>query len=198
LPLEPVHNERDLLLQVAMGSEKAFAELFHAYHPALGEFVLQLTDSREQTEEIIQDVFVKIWTDRQDTARIVNFTAYLFILTRNYTLNRIRKLVNERKRQQQYEAYEATVSQSTIDSHLEEQRLSLIDKAVILLPPQQQKVYLLSRREGLKYVEIAKEMDISKETVKKYLQLANQSITQFVKEHGEVMVILLAVDRWLR
>lgn len=187
-----------MLLQVAMGSEKAFAELFHAYHPALGEFVLQLTDSREQTEEIIQDVFVKIWTDRQDTARIVNFTAYLFILTRNYTLNRIRKLVNERKRQQQYEAYEATVSQSTIDSHLEEQRLSLIDKAVILLPPQQQKVYLLSRREGLKYVEIAKEMDISKETVKKYLQLANQSITQFVKEHGEVMVILLAVDRWLQ
>jgi len=63
--LKPIHNDAEIIEQIAKGSEKAFAELFYAYHNQLGKFVILLTHSEERTEEIIQDVFVKMWQNRE-------------------------------------------------------------------------------------------------------------------------------------
>ncbi len=74
--------------------------VFDEYHQQLAAFVFTITHSRELTEEIIRDVFLKIWEDRNTASGLKNFTAYLFIVTRNHTLNAIRKLTQVRKKQE--------------------------------------------------------------------------------------------------
>lgn len=172
------NNEKDLLLQVAQGHEKAFAQLFHRYHHSLGIYIYQLTSSRELTEELVQDVFLKIWTNRQSLVQVENFEAWLFVITRNHTLNCLRKLVRERMEQKEWRKLQDP--EFFAAGAPDEEQFQLIDQAIRQLPPQQKKVFILSRYRRLKYEEIAQELNLSRETVKSYLQIATSSITKFV------------------
>lgn len=184
MSIRAVHNEAALLADLMKGEERAFAGLFDAYHEPLVQYVQQVTGSQEMAIEIVQDVYVKVWMSREELGAIQHFTGYLFILTRNYTLNCLKKMARERKREQQYQQY---VYASGVVAETTEQGpdyLSLVERAAAQLPPQQQQVYFLSRKEGLKYAEIADRMGISPATVKKYMQLAMKTITSFVKSHA--------------
>lgn len=196
LGIRAVHNERELLKEVVLGREKAFAKLFYAYHNQLGEYVLLLTNSEEMTEEIVQDVFVKIWLNREVLLKVDNFTSYLFILTRNYTLNCIRKLVRDRTHQEQYGKELLTEELNTAETEgrfTDGEYQSMINRAIAQLPPQQQKVFML-RQKGLKNPEIAKQMNISTDSVKKYQQWALKSVTEFVKTHAALSVFIAFVQ----
>lgn len=184
MALKPPVNEIDLLARISKGEQTAFAEIFYAYHNQLGEFVLGITRSSELTEEIIQDVFVKIWSNRAKIIEIDSFKSYLFILTRNYTLNAVRKLVNEHRRQDEYLAQ---LSYSDL-GNTENNYLELIENAVSLLPPQQQKVYLL-RQQGLKSAAIAQKMNLSPTSVKKYQQWAILAISKFLKAKAVILFL---------
>lgn len=193
MPNSTLNNEKELLDRAAHDDEAAFSQLFYAYHNKLGTYVFRLTQSRETAEEIVQDVFLKIWIDRRKLTTIRHFGAYVYVLTRNQTLNCLRRLAKERVRNRKTlenikAYYTADVAPDTAPNYF-----SLIDKAVDELPPQQQKVYLLSRRERMKYEEIASYMGISRETVKKYLQLATHFITRYLRSHGDLLLIILLV-----
>ena len=186
MPIKRVHNEPELLISVAEGNEKAFAKLFHAYHNQLGAYIMLLTDSMEMAEEIVQDVFVKIWINRATLPTIGNFSSYLFILTRNYTLNCIRKIETDRKRQLSYTSHLVrTGDQDPAVGERSADHLDIVERAVAQLPPQQQRVFNL-KREGRKNSEIAREMGISPDSVKKYQQWAVKSIAEFMRTHQEL------------
>ncbi|MDB5157299.1 MAG: hypothetical protein JWR50_2006 [Mucilaginibacter sp.] len=194
MPIKSLKNEKDILKEVAAGSQKAFTELFNAYHNQLGEYILMLTASEEMAEEIILDIFVKIWMNRLDLTHIENFSSYIFILTRNYTLNCIRKTVNDRKKQDIYILHlgkEEPYSVSGLGDD-EKDYTEIVEKAVAQLPPQQQKVFIL-KREGKKNSDIAAELQISSESVRKYYQWAVKSVSGYVKSHIEVSILLAYV-----
>jgi RNA polymerase sigma-70 factor (family 1) len=188
LAIVSIINERELLLEVAKGNEKAFAELFYAYHGQLGEYITLLTASGEMAEEIVQDVFVKIWLNKEALPGIDKFPAYLFILTRNYTLNCIRKIELERRRKESYGMHLVTAedSENTEDN---QDYQDVVERAVAQLPAQQQKVFIL-KREGKKNGDIAQELGISPDSVRKYQQWAIKSIAKFVKSHQELTSLL--------
>lgn len=196
MAFEPIYDEKELIGRVAAGDEQAFTTIFNAYHNQLGEFVYLLTRSSVMTEEIIQDVFVKVWMNRQTLTEIEKFHAWLFILTRNYTLNCIRKAANSQKKERQHGLFVLhTQPEAEPTPSSEPDYLSLLDRAVAQLSPQQQKVYYLSRHKGLKYTEIAQQMGLSKETVKKYLQWATHSIVEFMREHAAVLAVLTVLSK---
>ncbi len=191
MPIQPLHNENELLLLLKQGDERAFAEFFYAYHNQLGEFVLLLTDSRELTEEIIQDVFVKVWESRFTLDNVERFTSWLFILTRNYTLNRMRTLVNERRKSKEYGQFIGrTQDLQDCSFNSTENYEVLIKRAIDQLPPQQQKAYLLKLYDELSYTEIAQQMGVSRESVKKYLYWASKSIREFLKANSTFLKII--------
>lgn len=167
----PSDRERALLCRIAEGDEAAFSELFYAYHQRLGAYVYRLTESRPATQEIVQDVFVKIWVRRSGLAGVANFDAYLFTAARNHVFNYIRNMARERSRQAELEVV-TTVEMETP----EEDYHSLLDEAVAHLPQQQQRVYRLHKQEGLSHAEIAERMQLSVETVKKHMSLALRAI----------------------
>jgi len=188
------HGEKELLIQVTAGMPWAFRTLFMKYHQQLGAYIYRITNSAEIAEEIVQDVFLKIWLNREALAGVQNFKAYLFVVSKNQALNCLRKMAKEQMLKSQWESACTNMHE---DDDLNEYR-KLIDQAIDQLPPQQQKVYLLSRHKRLKYAEISDEMNISSETVKKYLQIANASITTYVKENLESVLLLLVFVNFLK
>lgn len=192
MALKPIHNEAALLLAVEKGNPKAFEEIFMAYHNQLASYVMMLTESRELTEEIIQDVFVKIWNGREKLPEIESFTSYLFILTRNYTLNALRKKVTEREKKSTYDKTIAHEAGLNLNPQEEPNFHDLIDKAAVQLPPQQQKVFAM-RMQGLKNQQIASEMQISPASVKKYQQWALKSVINYVRVFTGTLLFLVLV-----
>lgn len=190
MPTPTLHNEKELLKQTAEGSETAFTQLFYAYHNRLGAYIYYLTESRETAEDIVQAVFMKIWLNREKLAKVERFDAYIYVLSRNQTLNHLRQLARERMKKKEVtenlkKAYQTIdTEEGTPDYYV------LMDEAVDNLPPQQKKAYILSRRKRLKYSEIAQQMGLSHETVKKYLKLATLSITNYVRSHSDLLLII--------
>lgn len=173
------YDEKEILSQVATGDELAFSALLKKYHQLLGTYVLRFTRSRELTEEIVQDVFMKIWVNKEMLTTVADFRAYLFVLTKNHVLNCLKKQARERLLTTSLDALPVIPDVRdplTTNTHYE-----LIDEAIDQLPPQQQKVYLMSRHERLKYAEIALRLNISRETVKKYLQISSDSIAAYIR-----------------
>lgn len=176
-------TEQELLQQVAKGNELAFRQIFDAYHHLLGAYIFRLTGSMETAEEIVQDVFIKIWDNREELTEVRNLKAYLFVVSRNQALNALKKSLREKKHYQQWQTEQQVEEHLDSPEPLFNNQYRLLDLAINQLPPQQQKVYLLSRHERLKYAEIAIKMNISRETVKKYLQLAASSISSYLREN---------------
>jgi len=179
----PEYDEKGLLQLVSEGDESAFRELFHRHADSLGSFIFRLTRSTVSAEEIVQEVFLKIWTTRTSLKEVDNFRAYLFVLSRNQTLNAMRKTARELNRQKQWEAHQAA-QQQVEENETFPQLEAIVDNAIRHLPPQQQSAWLLSRKDGLSHQQIATTMGLSRETVKKYIMYANQSLTRFIRSHS--------------
>jgi RNA polymerase sigma-70 factor (family 1) len=183
-----------LLLRVSEGDEKAFAQLFKMYYNLLGDFILRLTESAPLTQEIVQDVFLKIWVNRHSLATIDCFKAYLIVVARNHAFNCLKQLAREKNRKKEWEnavlqhALHPTEESSLTDTG------QLLDEAVELLPPRQKNVYLLSRREGISQEGIAQKLNISHETVKKHMVLALRFLKNHLRTNLHLLLLYIATS----
>src|SRR5690606_11327661 len=183
------NNEKDILLKISEGDQRAFTMLFDFYYQRLGHYIFVITESEEETEEIIQDVFIKVWEKRETLQDINSIKAYLFVLSKNRTLNHLRDKAKARMVEKKW-CDENPEDSYFLESYSEQEEFYLIiQKAVSNLPPQQQKVYQLSRQENLKYDEIAAQMGLSKTTVKKHIQLALGFLKRNVKEQIDNLIL---------
>lgn len=176
-------KENEWVKKAAQGDPHAFTQLFETYHQRLGAYVYRLTGSMALAEDIVQDVFLQIWTHRESLAEVTHFGAYLYVLSRNRAYNCLRQLARERVRHAK--AMQDLLRLDGADER--ETYFRLLEHAVAALPPQQRKAYLLSRRDRLKQGDIARMMGLSHETVKKYLKLANRSIFKYVEARRSVL-----------
>ncbi|MET7000373.1 RNA polymerase sigma factor [Chitinophaga defluvii] len=202
MSLQRLNNEEQLLLRVAEGDETAFGELLYAYSDHLGAFVYKITASREIAQEIVQDTFIKVWNKRGALPAIDRFGQYLFILARNLTYNYIRDQARVAVKYQQW-LRDMENREEVATVFYEEggmaHYLPVIDQAVDQLPPQQRKVFEMARKQGLSHRQIAEDMGISAETVKKYMKLALQAIREYVRSKvpsAVLLVLFLYISRY--
>jgi len=135
------YDEKRLLQRVSEGDEAAFRELFYHYADMLGNYVMRLTRSRTNAEEIVQDVFLSIWMCREVLAEVENFKAYLFVVSRNQTLNAMRKMIRQANHQKQWERNQVPDVEIEIQFKEEENahHEGLIEGDISQLHSQQQK-----------------------------------------------------------
>jgi RNA polymerase sigma-70 factor (ECF subfamily) len=176
------YGEKELLERIAKGDEAAFRQLVHQYTPLLAPYILKFTRSKERTQEIVQDIFTQMWISRESLSEVNDFRRYLYVASRNHALNAIRNMMREEKRHLKW--LQDQPSDLTENSPAQDYSpyLGLVEEAVQQLPEQQKKVWVLCRMQGKKYQEVAAEMGLSRETVKKYLQYAQASITKYVRQ----------------
>jgi RNA polymerase sigma-70 factor (family 1) len=166
VPDHTPYNERDLLRQVSEGSENAFRMIFTQYGPKLKSYVLKLSRSKETAEDIVHDVFLNIWKNRERLVDIENFDSYLFTAVRNTAHRSFKRRAREtlmvaelRKADQGEAAFEGE------DRITSREVQAFITEAIAKLSPQQKKIFLLSRDEGLSHDEIAQRLGIARRTV---------------------------------
>jgi RNA polymerase sigma factor (sigma-70 family) len=179
VPNYAAYNEQEILRKVADGDEHAFSELFYHWLPFLSTHIFRITESRELTEEIVQDVFLKIWMSRETLTDINNFKGYLIIVSRNHALNFLRKRSRE---EMQFTVWKQELN-NTDDENNWQSHLTLIDEAIDQLSQRQKEIYLLHRHERLTYEEIGNRLSIGRETVKSHLKLAVSAISGYVRSH---------------
>ena len=190
MSLNLLHTDQDLLRRIAEGNEQAFAQLFYSFHQKLGAYILRLTKSTYLTEEIVQEVFVKVWLKREELIHIRDFDAYLFILCRNRAFNALRDEARKSAAHENWIQQLLPEQPGDAPEMQQEKWYALLEKAVAMLPAQQQKAYLLSRQEGMKHEEIAERLQLSRETVKRHISLALSSISRYIKENSDREMVL--------
>lgn len=194
-----LNKEADLLARVANGDEKAFEQLFYTYHDQLGAFVYQLTSSGVLAEEVVQEAFIELWLRRKSLTDISSFKGYIFMLTKNRMLNALRKIASEKLRNQTWqEGFDLYQAAEPIEDPLDRYK-AILEEAIGKLPPQQQKVFKLSKIDRLKQEEIAHLLGLSPETVKKHMKLALKFLRNYFAEARiDLPLFVLLVSRFLR
>ena len=186
---EALHNEKDLLLQIALGNEAAFAHLVNHYWNKVYSICLTYVKLSETAEDITQEIFLKIWHKRESLGTIDSFDNYIFIITRNTVVATLRKTSFQKNVQAEI-ADTIAASQMSAEDMLVSKKLSeLLANAVTCLPPQQQKIWQLSRDGGLSHEDIAREMGISKNTVKVHLVRAINFIRTYLSQYLSLFIL---------
>lgn len=189
------YYEKELLLRVAEGDEQAFKLIFQSYFHKLGNYVHRFTKSFIITQEIVQDVFLNIWINRAALRNIDNFSSYLFVISRNHTFNAVKKLAREYEKQKKWQAdLQEELHLNGYTSAGYSETLILVNKAIRALPPQQKKVFLLSREKGLTQEEIAKELGLSITTVKKHMVLALKFLRSQLGDNANIIFLIALAE----
>ena len=187
------NNEHNLLLSIASGSEPAFTQLFDRYKNEVYAHALYFTQSITIAEEITQDVFLKCWLKKETLPEIKDLRAWLFTIAKNDCFTHLKKVAREH-RLKNYMAIVAEQDNENIESYMTvKEQQQLLHQAVENLPAQQKKVFVLNREGGLKNAEIAKQLNISPNTVKIHLGSALRTIRHFFKAHIERAVQVLCI-----
>lgn len=185
------YNEQEILRLVASGDAKAFEALFRHYNKKIYTFARHLTESTDLAEEIVQDVFLKIWLKQADLLAINHFENYLFIVARNQIFTTLKKIAR-RSTVALEDELSLNTDQDTPESQLmHKESLTLIQQAVSRLPSQQYAVYQLSKENGLTREQIAEQLNLSPETIKVHLSRAMRSIRAYVIAKRHLFAVLL-------
>lgn len=189
-------NEADLILSLKKGSEKAFDSIYQIYAKRLYAYSLQFTKSPEESEEIVHDVFVKLWTDREKIRQEETLRSLLFIMTKNYLINAFRAKINQ-PAYEEYINYKGALFVNDTDHQLEyEDLVRKIRKAMESLSVTQQKVITLSKMEHLSNKEIAAKIALSEQTVKNQLSAGLKILKQKLGD-SYLLFVLLYVNSFI-
>lgn len=182
------YEERELLSRIALGEESAFADLFGRYRNRVYSIALKLTHSPLTSEEIVQDVFFKIWRKRNDLTGVQHFSAYLFAITRNNVYRVLKQIAGTWKLTRLTDESSIATGSDAADRLMEKEYNTLLQKAVDRLPKQQKQVYKLIKNKGLKRDEVATLLHLCPETVKFHLAQAMKDIRSFCMLHLDLYI----------
>jgi len=181
-----LNNEKSLLDQIAQGDEAAFSTLFYGYLDILQTFIMKLTRSATDTEEVVQETFMRLWMGRDKLTEVRSLHAWIYTIAANECY----KFLKKRSSREQGLAPidhlgEADRGDDAVVEGLDLKEVhQLVIQAVGRLPAQRRRVYQMSRDEGMKIGEIAELLGISPNTVKNTLVMSLGFIRKYLAERG--------------
>ena len=170
----------NLSTDIASGNHEAYKKVFMAYFPKVKYFIVSFVKSEAIAEELAQEVFAKLWEDREKLASVQSLNAYMYRMARNITLNYIEHTLVEKKYLLQLAQYDYDEGQNIEEDLIARETELLVKLTVDKMPEQRKKIYQMSREEGLKNDDIAKRLNIKKKTVENHLNIALKEIRKSI------------------
>lgn len=189
----PPDSVPGLLQEVARGDEAAFRALYDRYQHRLLVYITRITRQPEMAEEIVADIFVKLWFQREKLEEVQNFDTYLFVISRNHTYSVLRKLMIERQRIEAWSERISAEGETDARENIDELYAGELAGAMDTLTDLQRKVWDLKKHGKLTYRQIGEQIGISPETVKKHLEAASRKIQAYLTQHIRLAQILILV-----
>lgn len=164
------------------GDEKAFSALFRHFYDRLLYFSIQYVYAREAAEEIVSDVFVRIWNRREELDKIVNLEVYLFVAVKNHSLNYLEQYSSLRITPLNDDSGLSELTNAVDPERTMEWKeiLFKMDREVGRLPDQCRRVFKLIKEEGFKYKDVAEILNISPRTVETQLFRAMKRLNEVI------------------
>jgi RNA polymerase sigma-70 factor (family 1) len=176
---------RQIIREIKNDNERAFKKLFDHYYPRFLRVACYHVKHEEIAEEVVMDVFIKLWKYRKKLPEISHFTNYVYTAVKNQSLNYIKK------NKVPLDSLEE-IGPCTLVEYLEPEKLFLgrelakqIEAAVSNLPPRCQLIYRMVREDGMKYKEVAEALDISLKAVENQLLIAMKRVRNVVVDYDE-------------
>jgi RNA polymerase sigma-70 factor (ECF subfamily) len=170
-------EENILFEKTRAGDEKAFEALFRHYYPQLCLYAARVLKNPSAAEEIVQELFVRLWEKREETQIDTSVKNYLFRAVKNHCLNYIKHNQIKNEYSQKIQA-ESRVEDAGEDIETQTELFQKIEESIAALPEKRQEIFRLSRQEGLKYREIADKLNISIKTVETQMGLAIKTLRE--------------------
>jgi RNA polymerase sigma-70 factor (family 1) len=176
--------ENELLLLIAKGDCQAFATLYTSIIEEVFQYIYMYTRSRSETEEILQDVFIKVWESRSRLNEVHCIRNYLMRAAKNRLLDAVRR------EQIMYKALLEVKSVQCLDQHETEYTITYRDylkmaqQAISQLPPRRKLIFRMNTESGLCYDEIADQLSITKSAVKNQLYKAIEYVRSYLEAHA--------------
>jgi RNA polymerase sigma-70 factor (ECF subfamily) len=187
------YSENELLSLVAAGDRQAFTRLYSQYLDVAYHYVYLFTKSKDEAEEILQEVFVKIWENREKLAEVQSFKNYLFKAAKNRVLDEVRKVQVRHRVFTEIKRGKTVNDETTTDTIAYKDYYRVVQQAIEKLPPKRKLIFRMNTENGLSHDEIAAQLGVSKSMVKNQLYKAYEFVRQYLSQHGglSLPVILL-------
>lgn len=189
------HTEQSLLDKLKAGKQEAFTELYQKYHRAIYAYLLDFVKSPQLAEDLVHEVFMKIWEIREKLHITASFSSYLYRISHNKAIDALKRIAADdvlRKEMLNWLDPHLLYADTAGDrvKHYEE----MYETAIATLSPQRQKVFVLCREEGKTYDEAAAELGISRNTVKEHMVYANRFLRSYFMEQGVLAIMILLLE----
>lgn len=171
-----IHIEKNLIIALSKGNAGAFDKIFGIYGKRLYYFALGYLKSKDEAEELVQEVFYKIWKNRESLNPELSFKSYIFKVAYNHIQELFLKLAHERKYQN--ELIQTSVSFTTeMDDRINYQSLlDLVDQVISKLPARQREILIMRKKDERSVKEIAAVLNISPKTVENHITEAVKKV----------------------
>ncbi|MDE3214356.1 MAG: RNA polymerase sigma-70 factor [Bacteroidota bacterium] len=188
----PITGELELLEQLIKGDAESFRQIYEFYQGRVFLFAFRLTKSKSEAEEVVQEVFVKLWERREKIKIEKNFNAYLLTITKNLVIDNLKKASRDRNLQAKIYKNIQSLQDHSVDELIKKELERLQRQAIAKLSPRMRQVFLLSREEELTYEEIANRLGVSRNTVRNQVSEALKTIREFLADHPDIACVIVA------
>ncbi len=175
---------------VKQDNKSAFDTLFRKYYVRLCRYTCHFIASTPEAEEIVQQVFIRLWEQRQQISINTSLLAYLYTSVRNQSMNELKKEKIRRHYEEEFVIQKSLTEETTTGNPGEEKLKRAIEKACLQLPPKCREIFELSRNDGLTYEEIAEYLSLSKKTVENQMAIAFQKLRQQLQPYLHMLWII--------
>ena len=186
-------SDKQLADQIKKGQTYAFDQMFDRYSQQLYRFSKSLLKNHEDAEEVVQEVFFRIWKKRDELNERKSFQSFLFSIAYNLIVDKFRQRVKDQKHEQ-FLIKQAQQNYLNPENELEYRELKKqVNKAITELPEQRKKIYQLNREKGLSYKEIAGRLRIKPKTVENHINLALKHIRKRLGNETLAVALFLSL-----
>jgi RNA polymerase sigma-70 factor (ECF subfamily) len=169
---------------ISQGDEKAFRKLFDAYAQKLISFVFAIVKAKDISLEIVDEVFIRLWKNKQNISNIKNIRVYLYTAVKNASLNHLSRKAFAQITEP-FNDIDILINDDQVPDKqmITAELFNKIHEAVNELPPRCKMIFKLLREDGLKYKEVADILNISENTVDAQMVIAVKRIREKIKYH---------------
>lgn len=192
------YEEDKLISLLAEDSQYAFQLIYDRHRNRVYQTAIKYLKSPQLAQEVVQDVFLKLWFERRQLYRFSPLEAWIFTVARNNILNRLKRLAVEWKALNRLSVAETEAELSTAYKLEDAQYRELLQEVLNELPAQQRQVFDLARQEKMSYADIGQKLSLSPLTVKTHMARALQHIRRSLRRKGvEIPLLFLFLQNFL-
>ena len=181
-------QDKELVELLTSGSQEACGELYARFKEWLMYLCKQFLKNEADAEDIVQDIFLKLWETRQSLGTVSSFSGLVKTMAQNYATSKLRHFDVHSRFAQNVLMNAKDLTNETEDTIINNDYEDFLDKIIERLPPKQQEIFRLHHIKGLTYIEIAEILQIPIENVRKNVSLALKKIKKQVVEHTDINI----------